>query len=44
MPGWVESAVRGIAGVDDVKVTMTFEPPWTPDKMSDEAKLELGYL
>ncbi|MBT8473158.1 MAG: SUF system Fe-S cluster assembly protein [Marinicaulis sp.] len=44
MPGWVEGAVRGIEGVDDVKVVMTFEPPWTPEKMSDEAKLELGWL
>jgi FeS assembly SUF system protein len=44
MPGWVEGALRGIEGVEDVKVDMVFEPPWTPDKMSDEAKLELGYL
>lgn len=44
MPGWVEGALRGIEGVEDVTVTMTFEPPWTPDRMSDEAKLELGYL
>ena len=44
MPGWVEGAIRGVEGVDDVKVSMTFEPPWTPDRMSDEAKLELGYL
>jgi len=44
MPGWVEGAVRGIEGVEDVKVNMTFEPPWTPEKMSDEAKLELGWL
>ncbi len=44
MPGWVEGAVRGIDGVEDVKVNMTFEPPWTPEKMSDEAKLELGWL
>lgn len=44
MPGWVEGALRGIEGVEDVKVTMTFEPPWTPERMSDEAKLELGYL
>lgn len=44
MPGWVEGAVRGIEGVDDVKVNMTFDPPWTPEKMSDEAKLELGWL
>lgn len=44
MPGWVEGAVRGVEGVDDVRVVMTFDPPWTPEKMSDEAKLELGWL
>ncbi|MEL6506964.1 MAG: SUF system Fe-S cluster assembly protein [Pseudomonadota bacterium] len=44
MPGWVEGAVRGIDGVDDVRVNMTFEPPWTPERMSDEAKLELGWM
>lgn len=44
MPGWVEGALTGIQGVEEVKVSMTFEPPWTPDRMSDEAKLELGYL
>ncbi len=44
MPGWVEGALSGIAGIEEVKVTMTFDPPWTMEKMSDEAKLELGYL
>jgi FeS assembly SUF system protein len=44
MPGWVEGALRGIDGIEDVKVNMVFDPPWTPDRMSDEAKLELGYL
>ncbi|MEL6112419.1 MAG: SUF system Fe-S cluster assembly protein [Pseudomonadota bacterium] len=44
MPGWVEGAVRGINGVEDVRVNMTFEPPWTPERMSDEAKLELGWM
>jgi FeS assembly SUF system protein len=44
MPGWVEGAVRGVEGVEDVKVNMVFEPPWTPAKMSEEAKLELGML
>ncbi len=44
MPGWVEGALSGIEGVEDVKVNMTFDPPWTPERMSDEAKLELGYL
>lgn len=44
MPGWVEGAVRNIEGVNSVKVNMVFEPPWTPDKMSDEARLELGWM
>jgi len=44
MPGWVEGAVRGVEGVEDVKVIMVFEPPWTPEKMSDEARLELGWM
>lgn len=44
MPGWVEGAIRGVEGVEDVKVVMTFDPPWTAARMSDEAKLELGYL
>ena len=30
MPGWVEGAVRGVEGVEDVKVNMVFDPPWTP--------------
>ena len=44
MPGWVEGAVRGVDGVDDVKVNMVFDPPWDQSKMSDEAKLELGMM
>jgi FeS assembly SUF system protein len=44
MPGWVEGACRGVEGVNDVKVNMVFEPPWTSAKMSDEAKLELGMM
>ncbi len=42
MPGWVENAVRSVPGVRDVKVNLTFEPPWDPSRMSDEAKLELN--
>ncbi len=42
MPGWVEEAVRRVPGVKDVKVTMTFDPPWDPSRMSEEAKLELN--
>lgn len=44
MPGWVEGAVRDVDGVDNVTVNMVFEPPWTPDNMSEEARLELGWL
>lgn len=44
MPGWVEDAVLTVDGVDDVSVNMTFEPPWSPERMSEEAKLELGWM
>ena len=44
MPGWVEQAVRRVDGIEDVSVEMTFDPPWTPERMSDEAKLELGWM
>ena len=42
MPGWVDEAVRRVPGVKDVKVTMTFDPPWDPSRMSEEAKLGLN--
>ena len=38
MPGWVENAVSSIEGVSGVDVSMTFDPPWTPDRMSEEAQ------
>ena len=41
MPGMVEDAVRSVEGVGDVKVTMTFDPPWDPSRMSDEARVAL---
>lgn len=44
MPVWVEGAVRGVEGVKGVSVVMTFDPPWTPERISDEAKLELGWM
>jgi len=44
MPIWVQEACEVIAGVRRVEVAMTFDPPWTPDRMSDEAKLELNML
>ncbi len=42
MPGWVENAARGVAGVEDVEVRLTFDPPWDPSRMSDEARLQLN--
>ena len=33
MPGWVCLAVRQVAGVDDVEVDVTFDPPWTVDRI-----------
>ena len=42
MPQWVENAVASVTGVGQVKVTLTFDPPWDKDRMSDEAKLALN--
>jgi len=41
MPGWVENAVASVPGVQDVKVTMVFAPPWDQSRMSDEARVAL---
>jgi FeS assembly SUF system protein len=43
MPGWVQDAVSAIEGVSFVDVTMTFDPPWTPDRMSEEAQVAVGW-
>jgi len=40
----VQSKVEAVEGVKDVHVQLTFDPPWTKDMMSEEAKLELGFL
>lgn len=44
LPGEVETKIKGVHGVSDVKVELTFEPAWSQDLMSEEAKLELGFL
>ncbi|MES2844575.1 MAG: SUF system Fe-S cluster assembly protein [Pseudomonadota bacterium] len=44
MPGWVADAVEPLAGVKQVQVNMTFDPPWGMEMMSDEARLELGFM
>ena len=43
-PGIVENAVKSVVGVSDARVELTFDPPWTMDNMSEEAKLELGMI
>ena len=44
MPGWIETAARTVEGVKDVEVQLTFDPPWDPSRMSDEARLALNML
>ena len=44
IPSEIEQKIRGITGVNDVKVEVTFDPPYTADMMSEAAKLELGFL
>ena len=43
MPGWVENAVGAVEGVSGIEVTMTFDPPWSPDRMSEEAQVAVGW-
>ena len=42
MPGMVKGALEKVEGIGAVTVNMTFDPPWTPERMSEEAKLELN--
>jgi FeS assembly SUF system protein len=43
MPGWVENAVSSVEGVQGVEVKMTFDPPWTAARMSEEAQVAVGW-
>jgi FeS assembly SUF system protein len=43
MPNWVRDAVATVQGVMDVEVDMTYDPPWTPERMSEEAQVALGW-
>jgi FeS assembly SUF system protein len=43
MPGWVDNAVSAVEGVSGVDVEMTFDPPWTPERMSEEAQVAVGW-
>ena len=42
LPGDVERAVRAVPGVSGVKLELTFDPPWSKERMSEAAKLALG--
>ncbi len=44
MPAEVELRVSAVPGVRDAEVNLVWDPPWDPQKMSDDAKLELGML
>ena len=44
MPGWVSEAVEPVEGVKSVRVEIVWEPQWGMDMMSDEARLELGFM
>ncbi|MEL7187925.1 MAG: SUF system Fe-S cluster assembly protein [Pseudomonadota bacterium] len=44
MPGEVELRASSVPGIRDAEVNLVWDPPWSPEKMSDEARLELGML
>ena len=44
IPGEAKEKVRSVEGVNDVEIEITFDPPYSPDMMSEAAKLELGFL
>jgi FeS assembly SUF system protein len=44
MPGWLQEAIAPGAGVQHVEVELVWDPPWGMDMMSDEARLELGFM
>jgi metal-sulfur cluster biosynthetic enzyme len=41
--GDMDRVTREVPGVEDVDLELTFDPPWTPDRMSDDAKFILGF-
>lgn len=41
---WIPAAVKKVEGVKDAKINLVWEPPWDPDKISDDAKEELGMI
>lgn len=43
MPGWVENAAASVEGIQGVTVNMVFDPPWDPERMSEEAQVALNW-
>lgn len=43
-PGMVENSIKNVAGVKDATVQLVWDPPWTQDKLSEEARLQLGLI
>ncbi len=44
LPGWVADAIAKVEGIGAVEVTLVWEPGWTPERMSEDAKLALGMM
>ncbi len=44
IPSEVEMSVKAVEGVNDVNIELTFDPPYATDMMSEEARLELGFM
>jgi FeS assembly SUF system protein len=44
LPAEIESKVKAISGVTDVKIDLVWDPPWDPSKMSEAARLQLGMM
>ena len=44
LPGWVADAVAKVEGIGEVEVTLVWEPGWTPELMSEDAKLALDMM
>ncbi len=44
LPGEVEEKIRSVEGISEAEVEVVWDPPWTPEMMSDEARLELGFM
>ena len=43
-PGTLEGAVKAVEGVSDAHVELVWDPPWTPERMSEAARLQLGFM